>query len=101
MIWVWGRFSSSVSLSGGYTEPIIPGCYIKKQKVQFARDCTEWISDGRCSVRQIFHVILLQTIDEAASPDSDPEQASLAFICKRLRLNYKKLSGEEMAQKGF
>ncbi len=38
---------------------------------------------------------LLQTADEAASPDSDPEQASLAFICKRLRLNYKKLSEEE------
>ena len=38
---------------------------------------------------------LLQTVDEAASPDSDPEQASLAFICKRLRLNYKKLSEEE------
>lgn len=31
----------------------------------------------------------------AASPDSDPEQAALAFICKRLRLNLKKLSEEE------
>ena len=38
---------------------------------------------------------LLQAADEAASPDSDPEQASLAFICKRLKLNYKKLSEEE------
>ena len=38
---------------------------------------------------------LLQAADEAASEDSDPEQASLAFICKRLRLNYKKLSEEE------
>ena len=38
---------------------------------------------------------LLQAADETASPDSDPEQASLAFICKRLRLNYKKLSEEE------
>ncbi len=38
---------------------------------------------------------LLQAVDETASPDSDPEQASLAFICKRLRLNYKKLSKEE------
>ena len=37
----------------------------------------------------------LQTVDEAASPDSDPEQAALAFICKRLKLNYKKLSDEE------
>ena len=27
--------------------------------------------------------------------DSDPEQASLAFICKRLKLNYRKLSAEE------
>ncbi|MBS7009997.1 MAG: transcriptional regulator, partial [Anaerostipes sp.] len=30
-----------------------------------------------------------------ASPDSDPEQAALAFICKRLKLNLKKLSEEE------
>ena len=37
----------------------------------------------------------LQAVDEAASPDSDPEQASLAFICKRLQLNLKKLSAEE------
>ncbi len=37
----------------------------------------------------------LQTVDEAANPDSDPEQATLAFICKRLKLNYKKLSDEE------
>ena len=37
----------------------------------------------------------LQAIDEAASEDSDPEQASLAFICKRLKLNLKKLSEEE------
>ena len=38
---------------------------------------------------------LLQAADEAAREASDPEQASLAFICKRLRLNYKKLSEEE------
>ena len=37
----------------------------------------------------------LQTADEAASGDSDPEQAAMAFICKRLKLNYKKLSDEE------
>ena len=37
----------------------------------------------------------VQTIDEAASPNNDPEQASLAFICKRLRLNFKKLYEEE------
>ena len=37
----------------------------------------------------------LQTVDVAASPDSDPEQAALAFICKRLKLNLKKLSEEE------
>ena len=37
----------------------------------------------------------LQTADEAASGDSDPEQAAMAFICKRLKLNLKKLSGEE------
>ena len=39
--------------------------------------------------------IALQTVDEAASSDSDPEQAALAFICKRLKLNLKKLSEEE------
>lgn len=38
---------------------------------------------------------LSQAVDETDSEDSDPEQASLAFICKRLRLNYKKLSEEE------
>lgn len=27
--------------------------------------------------------------------DSGPEQAAMMFICKRLRLNYKKLSDEE------
>ena len=27
--------------------------------------------------------------------DSDPEQAAMMFICKRLQLNYKKLSEEE------
>ena len=37
----------------------------------------------------------LQAVDEAASLDSAPEQASLAFICKRLKLNLKKLSAEE------
>ncbi len=39
----------------------------------------------------------LQAADEAASPHSDPEKASLVFICKRLRLNYGKLSGEDKA----
>ena len=34
----------------------------------------------------------LQTAEETASPDSDPEQAALAFIFKRLKLNLKKLS---------
>ena len=37
----------------------------------------------------------LEAATEITDPDSDPEQASLAFICKRLRLNFKKLSGEE------
>ena len=41
------------------------------------------------------YIIQQETAEETASPDSDPEQASLAFICKRLRLNFKKLSGEE------
>ena len=37
----------------------------------------------------------LQTAEETASPDNDPEQAAMMFICKRLKLNYKKLSEEE------
>ena len=37
----------------------------------------------------------LQAVDEAVSEDSDPEQASLAFICNRLKLNLKKLSEDE------
>ena len=45
----------------------------------------------------------LQTAEEAASPDSGPERAAMVFICKRLKLNYKKLpeeeSGKRMAQK--
>ena len=38
---------------------------------------------------------LLQAADEAADPDGDPDKASLAFICKRLRLNFGKLTEEE------
>lgn len=37
----------------------------------------------------------LQTAEETTKEGSDPEQASLAFICKRLKLNLKKLSEEE------
>lgn len=37
----------------------------------------------------------LQIAEETASPDSEPEQAAMAFICKRLKLNYGKLSEEE------
>ncbi len=37
----------------------------------------------------------LQTAEETTSPDSDPEQAAMMFICKRLKLNYGKLSEEE------
>lgn len=37
----------------------------------------------------------LQTAEETANPDNDPEQAAMAFICKRLKLNYGKLSDEE------
>ena len=37
----------------------------------------------------------LQTAEETVREVSDPEQAAMAFICKRLKLNYKKLSEEE------
>ena len=39
---------------------------------------------------------MLETAGEiVASQDSDTEQAYLAFICKRLKLNFRKLSVEE------
>jgi len=37
----------------------------------------------------------LQAAEAASTPGSDPEQAAMAFICKRLKLNYGKLSEEE------
>ena len=37
----------------------------------------------------------LQTAEETTREDSDPEQAAMMFICKRLKLNYGKLSEEE------
>ena len=37
----------------------------------------------------------LQVAEAASTPGSDPETASLTFICKRLKLNFKKLSDEE------
>ena len=37
----------------------------------------------------------LQAAEETAKEDSDPEQAAMMFICKRLKLNYKKLFEEE------
>ena len=40
---------------------------------------------------------LLQAAEEADDKGSDMEQVSMAFICKRLRLNYGKLSGEDKA----
>ena len=40
---------------------------------------------------------LLQAAEEAADEGGDMEQASMAFICKRLRLNYGKLSDEDKA----
>ena len=39
--------------------------------------------------------LILQAAEETAKEDSDPEQAAMMFICKRLKLNYKKLSEEE------
>lgn len=37
----------------------------------------------------------MQNAEETAREDSDPEQVAMAFLCKRLKLNYKKLSAEE------
>ena len=38
---------------------------------------------------------MLETAGEIVSQDSDTEQAYLAFICKRLKLNFRKLPVEE------
>ena len=40
----------------------------------------------------------LRAADEATSEDGDPEQAPMAFICKRLKLNLKKLSADELTE---
>ena len=37
----------------------------------------------------------LQATEETTGLGSGPEQVAVAFICKRLKLNYKKLSEEE------
>ncbi len=36
----------------------------------------------------------LQATEETTGPGSGPEQVAVAFICKRLKLKYKKLSEE-------
>ncbi len=43
----------------------------------------------------------LQATEETTGPGSGPEQVAVAFICKRLKLNYKKLSEgrKEVAEK--
>ena len=38
---------------------------------------------------------ILQGIDKSAHPDNDSDKVSLIFICKRLRLNYSKLTDED------
>lgn len=37
----------------------------------------------------------LQATEKTTGPGSGPEQAAVAFICKRFKLNYGKLSDEE------
>ena len=56
------------------------------------------INSGMVIIRQkevSFNQIFLETAGEIVSQDSDTEQAYLAFICKRLKLNFRKLSVEE------
>lgn len=38
---------------------------------------------------------LLQSLEEAASPNSDPDRAAMLFLCKVLHLNYGKLTDKE------
>ena len=67
------------------------------------QDISEIAADLRETHREDFFSVpednpledFLQTADEVASEGSDPEQAAMAFICKRLKLNYGKLSEEE------
>lgn len=72
-------------------------CYVIQQDInKIALDLRQAHKDDFFSVPEDNPLEdFLQTVDEAASPDSDPEQAALAFICKRLKLNLKKLSEEE------
>ena len=37
----------------------------------------------------------MQNAEEAAGPDSDPEQAAMAFLCKQRKRNGGKLSEEK------
>lgn len=48
-----------------------------------------------CHVGKFFDGYGMETAGEIVSQDSDTEQAYLAFICKRLKLNFRKLSVEE------
>ena len=72
-------------------------CYVIQQDINgIALDLREAHKDDFFSVPEDTPLEdFLQTIEEAAKEDSDPEQAALVFICKRLKLNLKKLSDEE------
>ena len=71
--------------------------YMRQQDInQRALDLREAHKDDFFSVPEDSPLEdFLQAAEETAREDSDPEQAALAFICKRLKLNYKKLSEEE------
>ena len=70
--------------------------YVIQQDInRIALDLREAHKDDFFSVPEDTLKDFLQTADETASEGGDIEQASLAFICKRLKLNYKKLSAEE------
>ena len=72
-------------------------CYVIQQDInKIALDLRKAHKDDFFSVPEDNPLEdFLQTAEETAKEDSDPKQAALAFICKRLKLNLKKLSEEE------
>ena len=77
-------------------DSFLPLCVIQQDINKIALDLREAHRDDFFSVPEDNPLEdFLQTAEETTREDSDPEQAAMMFICKRLKLNYKKLSEEE------
>ena len=76
----------------------IQGCLlevVREQYTDFYRDKERWRYLQKLDTKDNPLKEMLETAGEIVSQDSDTEQAYLAFICKRLKLNFRKLSVEE------